>query len=310
MALFTTILWGTTFVSTKILLGYGLTPAEILLYRFILAYLSIWIVSPRKLWAQNWRDELLMLGAGVTGGSFYFIFENTALDITLASNVSLIVCTAPVLTAFVIRLFNPQERIHAHLIYGSCIALAGVGLVVFNGSFILKISPLGDTLSLSAALMWAFYGLILKRLDTRYPVLFITRKVFIYGILTLLPCFCFDPLRTDIRTLVHPVVLANLLFLGWIASMLCYILWNRAVKELGAVRTSNYLYIMPLVTLLTSASIIHERITVVAIAGSALIIGGVYLAEQGKVKGCNPFPTVRKVQRQRCAHPPRKEEKV
>ena len=57
-------------------------------------------------------------------------------------------------------------------------ALIGVGLVVFNGSFILKINPLGDFLSLIAALMWAFYCLILKQLDSRYSTAFITRKVF------------------------------------------------------------------------------------------------------------------------------------
>lgn len=279
MALFSAIVWGTTFVSTKVLLGYGLGPAEILLYRFILAYISIWIFSPKRLLARSWRDELLFVGAGVCGGSLYFVFENTALEITLASNVSLILCTAPLLTAFIAFLFNKSEKIPARLIYGSVIALIGVGFVVFNGSFILKINPLGDILTVLAALMWAFYGLLLKMLDARYPVLFITRKVFIYGIITLLPYFLFDPIETSWSTLVQPVVAANLLFLGLIASMLCYLLWNTAVKELGAVRTSNYIYIMPLVTLITSALIIDETITPVAIAGSALIIGGVYLSQ-------------------------------
>lgn len=280
MALFTAIVWGTTFVSTKVLLGYGLGPAEILLYRFILAYVSIWLVSPKRLLARSWKDELLFIAAGISGGSLYFIFENTALEITLASNVSLIICTAPILTAFISFLFNKKEKIPARLIYGSLIALLGVGFVVFNGHFILKINPLGDALTVLAALMWAFYGLILKMLDSRYPVLFITRKVFIYGILTLLPYFWFDPITTSWATLTQPIVIGNLLFLGLIASMLCYLLWNTAVKELGAVRTANYIYIMPVVTLITSALIINENITPIAIAGSVLIIGGVYIAEK------------------------------
>ncbi len=199
----------------------------------------------------------------------------------MASNVSLILCTAPLLTAFIAFLFKKSEKIPSRLIYGSLIALIGVGFVVFNGSFILKINPLGDVLTVLAALMWAFYGLILKMLDARYPVLFITRKVFIYGIITLLPYFLFDPIDTSWPTLIQPVVIANLLFLGLIASMLCYLLWNTAVKELGAVRTSNYIYIMPLITLITSTIIIHETITFIAIIGSALIIGGVYFAEKG-----------------------------
>lgn len=281
MALFTVIVWGATFVSTKVLLNYGLTPAEILLYRFLLAYIGIWFFSGKRLLASNWHDELLLAGAGLCGGSLYFIAENTALKITLASNVSLLLGTVPILTAFILWFFGKSGKLSRRLIIGSVIALAGVGLVVFNGNFILKIDPLGDALTMVAALMWAFYGLILKTLDTRYPVLFITRKVFFYGMVTLLPFFLYQPIETSIQTLTIPIVAANLIFLSLVASMLCYILWNTAMKELGAVRTSNYLYIMPLVTLITSAIFIHETITGIAVAGSVFIIGGVYIAERG-----------------------------
>ncbi len=281
MALFTVVVWGTTFVSTKLLLEQGLSPAEILLYRFLLAYVCIWFFTGRRLLAKSGRDELLMAGAGICGGSLYFIAENTALKITLASNVSLLLCTAPILTAFVLYFFRKNERLASRLITGSLIALAGVSLVVFNGSFILRISPAGDLLTMLAALAWAFYGLILKLLDTRYPILFITRKVFFYGMLTLLPVFLFEPITTAPATFLRPVVGLNLLFLGLVASFLCYFLWNTAMKELGAVTTSNYIYFMPLITLLTSAIVLHETITPIAMAGSALIIGGVYIAERG-----------------------------
>ena len=281
LAILTVIIWGTTFVSTKILIGNGLTPVEILLYRFALAYVGIWFFCPRKLLAKSRRDELLFLGAGLCGGSLYFIAENTALGITLASNVSLIICTAPILTALLSRLFNKGEQLKRHLIYGSLMALLGVALVVFNGSFILQINPLGDMLTLLAALMWAFYGLILKRLGNRYPTLFITRKVFFYGIITLTPVLIVSPIHPQMEVLTEPAVIGNLLFLGLIASLLCYIMWNTAVKELGVVRTTNYIYVVPLVTLLTSAIVIDETITVIALIGSAFILSGVYVAEKG-----------------------------
>ncbi len=281
LAILTVIIWGTTFVSTKDLIGNGLTPVEILLYRFSLAYIGIWFFCPRKLLAKSWKDELLFLGAGLCGGSLYFVSENTALGITLASNVSLIICTAPILTAFLSRLFHKGERLKNHLIYGSLMALLGVGLVVFNGSFILQINPLGDILTLFAALMWSFYGLILRRLGSRYPTLFITRKVFFYGIVTLIPVLVISPIHPQFAVLIQPAVICNLLFLGVIASLLCYIMWNTAVKELGVVRTTNYIYVVPLVTLLTSALVIDETITVVALFGSAFILSGVYIAEKG-----------------------------
>lgn len=281
MAIFTVIVWGTTFVSTKVLLEHKLTPAEILLYRFLLAYICIWFFSGKRLLAGSWRDELLLVAAGVCGGSLYFVAENTALKITLASNVSLILCTAPILTAFVLYFFRRTERLTVRLITGSIIALTGVALVVFNGSFILQLSPVGDLLTILAALSWAFYGLILKLLDTRYPVLFITRKVFFYGMFTLLPVFLFEPAALSPGKILQPVVGINLLFLGLVASFLCYFLWNTAMKEIGAVKTSNYIYFMPLVTLVTSALVIDETITPIAMAGSALIISGVYIAERG-----------------------------
>ena len=72
---------------------------------------------------------------------------------------------------------------------GSLLALVGVALVVYNGHFILKISPLGDFLTLLAAFSWAFYSLIMKKMSGRYRTTFITRKISFYGILTILPAF-------------------------------------------------------------------------------------------------------------------------
>ncbi len=281
IAIFTVIVWGTTFVSTKLLINYGLSPIEILLYRFVLAYIGIWFICPRKLFADNKKDELLFVATGLCAGSLYFVLENTALKITLASNVSLIICTAPIFTAFLSHLIYRKEKIRSTLIFGSVVALIGVGLVVFNGSFILQISPLGDILTVLAALSWAFYGIILKRLNKHYSTLFITRKVFFYGIITLIPFILLGDNVFHISLLTIPVVAGNLLFLGMVASLLCYITWNTAVKELGVMEVSNYIYFVPMVTLLTSAIVIDEQITVVALLGSVLILFGVYVAEKG-----------------------------
>lgn len=280
LALFVTLVWGTTFVSTKVLLQHGLNPASIFFYRFLMAWLIIWPVSPKRLWAGSLKDELLFLLLGLTGGSVYFLAENTALKYTPASNVSLIICTAPLVTAFLSHLWVRGERLKKEFVYGSLLALCGVALVVFNGRFILKLSPLGDVLTLSAAFLWGVYTIFLKRIAPRYPILFITRKVFFYGLLSLLPVFFFSPLVAVAGIVRQVVVLSNLLFLGIVASMLCYFLWNIALKHLGAIRTTNYIYLTPLVTLVASFLIIDEEITPVALLGAAFILGGVYWAER------------------------------
>jgi len=279
MAIITVIIWGVTFVSTKVLINNGLTPVDIFVYRFVLAYICIWFVSPRKLFAKNIKDEVLFFFLGITGGSLYFYAENSALEITFASNVALILCTIPLVTTYMNQLFY-KERAGKGFVLGSVIALIGVTLVIFNGSFILKLSPLGDILTLVAALMWAFYSIILKQLGSRYQALFITRKVFFYGLLTILPAYFIKPLNFDVEMLMRPAVIGNLLFLGIIASMLCYLMWNVSAKHLGPLRISNYLYIVPLVTMIVSAIVINETITLIAIIGSLFIIFGVYWGEK------------------------------
>lgn len=272
-------IWGTTFVATKVLLQHGLGPIEIMFYRFILAYVGILLVSHKRIWADSWKDEGLLMLSGLTGGTFYFIAENTALEITQASNVALLVCTTPIFTAlFMHWLF--KEPLRKNVMIGSLIALVGVGMVVFSGSVILQINPLGDFLSIVASMMWAFYCLVLKPLGNRYSTAFITRKVFLYSILSLLVYFLFDPLQVKVEVLFQPVVVLNLLFLGIVASMLCFIAWNAAVKVLGPSRTANYIYVQPFSTLVLSSIILSEVITLTSLVGAVCIIGGVYLAEK------------------------------
>ena len=207
------------------------------------------------------RDELLLAAAGLTGGSLYFLTENIALEYAPASNVSLIVCTAPVWTALLLSLVYRNERMTRRQTAGCALAFVGVVLVVLNGRFVLPLSPRGDLLALSAALLWMLYSLVIKRLGDRLPVAYITRKVFFYGIVTILPWFAWEPFDLPAATLRHPAVWGNLLFLGVVASLLCYVLWNAAMTRLGAVRTTNYIYLNPLVTMLTAALVIDERIT-------------------------------------------------
>ena len=159
MAGVTSIVWGTTLVSSKVLLHYGLTPAQIMLYRFIIAYLFLWILYPRTHRIKSVKDELSFLSIGFFGGTLYFLLENTALEYTQATNVGLICATVPLLTAMLAHLFMKGVRLSRYILAGSILSLAGVALVVFNGNFILKLNPLGDLLTFGAAFSWAVYSI-------------------------------------------------------------------------------------------------------------------------------------------------------
>ena len=283
LALITIIIWGVTFVSTKVLINSGLTPEEIFFYRFLLAYICILPLSFKKHWANNIKDELLLLLCGLTGGSIYFLTENTALGITMASNVSLLICTAPIFTALLSKLFY-KEPVSKYFLVGSSIALVGIFVVLFNGNVILKISPIGDILTLLAACSWAFYCILLKRLNKTYNTLFITKKVFFYGVVTVSLCFIFKPIHFEPTLIFQHKVLFNLLFLSIVASLVCFISWNYVVKMIGTTTSTNYLYFTPLVTMIASSIFLDEHITIISIIGALAIIGGVYLAQKRNKK--------------------------
>ena len=148
MAIAVVVVWGLTYILTKVLIQQGLHPHEIFFYRFLVAYAGIWLIAPRRLLANSWKEEGLLALAGFFGGSLYFYTENTALGLTQASNVAFLLCTAPLLTAFLSAAFYKEDRLTRRLLMGSMLALCGVGLIVFGGKEGLKVSPAGDLLTL------------------------------------------------------------------------------------------------------------------------------------------------------------------
>lgn len=279
-ALIAVTAWGGSFICTKVLLNSGLSAVEIYLCRFLLAYIFTLLICPRPFLSRSVRDELLFFLCGVCGGSVYFIAENVAVEYTLVSNVSLIVTLSPLLTTIIVAVMYKSERISKGVVIGSLIALGGVACVIFNSSMNLEVNPIGDLLSLLAAICWAVYSVILRPLTSTYSTWFITRKTFFYGLVTALPFLLLDKTHMSFSMLLSPEVFGNLLFLGLFASLVSYLLWGSAVKHLGAVKTGNYLYFCPIVTLILSAWLLSEKVSIVGYIGCALILGGVIASEK------------------------------
>jgi len=288
------VIWGSTFVFTKMLLQAGLTPAQIFTLRFLIAYVLLAVyqfllrtshlASRTSLLCKSWRDELLMVALGITGGSVYFLAENAAMLFTTATNTSLIVCSCPLFTMLLVALFYRQtERFSKLQMTGSLMACLGMAVVVLNGHFVLHLSPLGDVLAFAACLLWALYTLLLKAVNDRYSSLFITRKVFFYGLVTILPYFfIFEPQALSSLPAFTTPILLNLLYLGVVASMLCYLVWSLAIKRLGAVEATNWVYVNPVSTIVFAWWLLDEQITVWFLLGTLLILVGMYLADKKK----------------------------
>lgn len=163
-ALLTIGIWGTTFISTKILL-VDFQPIEILFFRFVIGFLALLVISPKRLKTKNRKEE----------GTF---------------------------------------------------ALAGL-----------------------------------------------------CGLLFMIPVLLFFDFHLGLPRFAEEKYLFNILYLGLGASALCFVTWNFAVKELGAVKTSVYIYMVPVITVFASALFLQEKLTLRAGIGTVLILTGLFLSE-------------------------------
>ena len=279
-ALLTIVIWGTTFISTKLLLA-DFAPVEILFFRFVLGFAALLLIYPRRLKGTTLRQELTMAAAGLCGICLYYLLENIALTYTLASNVGVIISIAPFFTALLTHFcLKGEEKLLPGFLIGFAVAMTGICLISFNGTR-LELNPAGDLLAVAAALIWACYSVLTKKISGYgQSTILTTRRVFFYGLLFMIPTLFFFDFRLELGRFADPTALFNILFLGLGASALCFVTWNFAVKVLGAVKTSIYIYMVPVITILTSVLILHERLTWLSGTGTVLTLAGLFLSQR------------------------------
>ena len=282
-AIFTVIVWGSCFVLTKNLLAIGLTPLQITPLRMALAYVTLLVMRPKFL-RLPWKDELMFILIGITGGSLYFYLQNASLAYTYSANASIIVLgLSPIITVILAQLFTRNnEKLGKWVYIGAVIAIAGVVLVVLNGTLAFHLSPKGDLLALGAAAMWAVYSVLIKKYTERYDNFIVTRRVFFWAFITAVPLMLLTDgvpsmaVLSDLFT--TPSVLISWLFLGMFGNAICFAIWNIAFKSLGTVITNNYLYASPFVTVIVGWLLLDEPISVMSVIGAVLITVGVIFA--------------------------------
>lgn len=283
-AFLTILIWGTTFISTKVLLQ-TFTPIEILFIRFLIGYVTLWLVFPQRLKLEAKQQEWYFVVAGLCGVTLYYLFENIALTYTLASNVGVIISIAPFFTVIFNCLLLHNKRPNIRFFVGFIIAMVGIFLISFGSETSLKINPLGDLLAIIAAIIWAIYSTITKKIsEFGYHTVQTTRRTFFYGLIFMIPAFIFMDFQIEWVQFFSLQILLNLLFLGIGASALCFVTWNIAVKLLGSVKTSVYIYMVPVITTVTSVFILHETITISIVCGILFTLVGLFLSENREIK--------------------------
>lgn len=279
-AFMTIFIWGTTFISTKILLT-SLTSIEILFIRFLIGYVTLWLVYPQRISLKQKQHEYYFLAAGLCGITLYYLFENIALTYTLASHVGVIISIAPFFTAILAYFFSDEKKLNIRFFIGFIIAIIGVCMISFKGDESLSFNLTGDFLAIIAAIIWAIYSTLTQKIASfQYNTIQSTRHMFFYGLIFMLPFLLIMDFHPKISTLIHPLIISNLLFLGLGASALCFVTWNLAVKILGPVKTSVYIYIVPVITAVTSFLILDEAMNQMTIIGIILTLIGLWLSEK------------------------------
>lgn len=276
-AIVTVIIWASTFISTKVLLGAFL-PIEILFVRFLLGLVVLLVVSPKLLPFSNWKEESYFALAGLFGVFLYYYLENVALTYTLAMNVGIIGSISPFVTALLSRFVLKEGKIYPLFVLGFVCSIIGICFISLTGT--LNVNPIGDGLAFFATFFWAGYSLFVKKIGQfGYSTIAVTQRIFIYGLIFMAPVFFYSIDGFDMARFLDLKNFANLLFLGIGASALCFVTWNFSVRQLGAVRAAIYIYSIPMLTTLASVVLLGEQLTVKTCIGIVLTLFGLFLSE-------------------------------
>ena len=287
--------WGITFVSTRYLLN-DFSSLEILTYRFITAYCGLWLIHP-KFEKIAMKDNILFGLAALSGVILYQLSENIAIHYTNASNVSVIVSICPLFTAIISQLFLKEKHLSVWFITGFLISITGVALVCFNGNTTLEFNPKGDLLALLSGICWGFYSMIISIINKKsYDPICATRRIFFFAVLIMIPLsllgwgfadpagslyFSLDKAVNAAR-FSNPYNWLNILFLGIVASGICFTTWNKACQITGTVKVSCGIYLIPVVTIVFAFIVLGEQITLLGAIGALVTITGLFLSEKNK----------------------------
>ena len=280
-ALFTIIVWGTTVISSTKLLEGGLSPAEVIICRFFLAFVLLNIIYPPRLKFEGIKRESMYAIAGLLGVTLYFFLEIVALKYTKAANVSVIFATSPFFCGIFSLFSKKADKPKFNFFVGFLLAITGVMLVTFEDGFTFDLNVTGALFAIGSAVSWGLYSLLSKVIGTyNHNVIQTTRRIFMYGLIFMIPTvFIFDVDVNHIKLLADKEILFNLLYLGLCASGICFLTWSHATNTLGPVKATTYIYGTPLVTIVFSYIFLKSQtLTSQLMIGAVLIIAGLVIS--------------------------------
>lgn len=309
-ALVTCVLfWGLSFISIKITVAV-FPPMTLGALRFAMAVILLFFIKRKYAPEEKIQkgDIPLLGGAGITGVTLYFFFENNGVLLIPATEAAIIVGAVPVITLIADGLYemivsrrkavsntdakadSPFARLSLLQkliipLIGALISLSGVALVA-GVSFTLSGSALGYFYMAGACISWVCYCFLTRPLFSRRSRIFIVFWQSIIGFLGFLP-FAFFENSSQMHTVLSwpsPLqmpgfaIWANVVFLGVFCSAMGYWLYSLAMRDLGVGTATLFINFIPVVSAIGAFFILGERLQPLQWLGAVLVLAGVYLA--------------------------------
>jgi drug/metabolite transporter (DMT)-like permease len=278
------VLWAGSFSVIKQLLDDGMAAGDIALLRYAIAAPGFAYIlwRGRGLPGLTRGDAARVAAAGLLVVVGYHMFLNVGTRYTTSGVAALVVALAPGLTmllAFALGL----DRISRRRIAGLVVAFTGVAIVVAlgSGNELSFESAKGPLIVLGAPVSFALYNVILKPLLGRYDLLALTAATSLVGIVGLTPFVRGSTVDSVVDASASSAAL--LLYLGVLATLLGYILWNAGLKGLGPTRAVTYAYAIPPLAVTFGAVFLDEPVTVWLLVGGALVVGGIAAAQGARL---------------------------
>jgi len=271
----TMLIWAGSFIAIKVALE-ELNPFNLAFYRFLIATPVMLIVC--RLNELNRCDIPVMVILGLTGVTLLYAVQFVALELTSATNASILINTSAIFIA-VMSYILLKERFTPIKAAGIVVAFAGAALIIagsFNASF--SGSAIGDALMVFDGFLWAVYTILGKRMLEKYSPESLTAYAFAFGTALLFPLASLEGLENP--ALVSLPTAASLLYLAILCSVLAYVVWYKALAKMSATEVAVFVYLVPLFTAIMAFLLLGERITLFTVVGGIMTMAGVYMVEQ------------------------------
>ncbi|WP_377946416.1 DMT family transporter [Alkalibacillus flavidus] len=261
-----------------------LPPITVAFIRNVIAFL---VIAPlglkqfRQYFDVFRRDWKPLLGFALTGITTFNVLIYLSLNYTTSTNAGIVEATTPVFAMIVGYIFL-KERLSNRQIFGVALSFVGAVWVLIEGSIerllALQINP-GDLTMLLAMIVWAFYSLLLKQHNHKYPIYGAMFAMIGLGALVMIPVVAIEWLFVfPGAELFYVESISGLLYLGIFPSVIALYFWNSAVQNLGPSLSSVFLNLLPVFTTIGAMIFLGETVSLAQIAGGVVVITGVLIA--------------------------------